>query len=302
MEFRQAERGITALYERLSRDDEQQGDSNSIINLKKMLEEFAARNGFQNVAHYTDDGYSGGSFDRPDWKRMMADIEAGKITTVIAKDMSRIGRNYLEVGYYTEIYFRQKDIHFIAIANGVDSDSRSSEEFTPFLNVMNEYYIRDISRKQRAAYQARSKAGIPVTNQAIYGYKKDPNEKHHWIIDEEAAPVVRRIFQMAASGNGTGVIANALRDDHIDRPSVHFAKLSFGIQKNTADMSRPYDWAATSVAQILERQEYLGHTVNFKTWTESYKDKKKKKVPLEDRVLIENTHEAIIDKETWELA
>lgn len=293
---------ITALYERLSCDDDLAGDSNSITNQKRYLQDYAGSHGFTNCVHYTDDGWSGGNFERPAWKQMAADIEAGKISTVIAKDMSRIGREYLQTGYFTEVFFRQHGVRFIAISNGIDSANQSTSEIVPFLNVMNEYYIRDISRKQRAAYQARSKAGIPVTNQAIYGYKKDPNEKHYWIIDEEAAPVVRRIFQMAASGNGTGVIASALRDDHIDRPSVHFAKLSFGIQKNTADMSRPYDWAATSVAQILERQEYLGHTVNFKTWTESYKDKKKKKVPLEDRVLIENTHEAIIDKETWELA
>lgn len=302
MKIRQTEEKITALYERLSCDDDLAGDSNSITNQKRYLQDYADSHGFVHCVHYTDDGWSGGTFERPAWKQMAADIEAGKIGTVIVKDMSRVGRDYLQTGFYIDIFFRQHEVRFIAIGNGIDSLDKTTSEYVPFLNVMNEFYLRDISRKQRAAYQARSKAGIPVTNQVVYGYKKDPEQKHHWIIDEEAAPVVRRIFQMAASGSGTGVIACALRDDHIDRPSVHFARMGVGIQKNTADMSRPCDWAATSVAQIIERPEYLGHTVNFKTWTESYKDKKKKKVPLEERVLIENTHEAIVDPDTWELA
>ena len=302
MKIRQTEEKITALYERLSCDDDLAGDSNSITNQKRYLQDYADSHGFANCVHYTDDGWSGGTFERPAWKQMVADIEADKIGTVIVKDMSRVGRDYLQTGFYIDIFFRQHEVRFIAIGNGIDSLDKTTSEYVPFLNVMNEFYLRDISRKQRAAYQARSKAGVPVTNQVVYGYRKDPEQKHHWIIDEEAAPVVRRIFQMAASGSGTGVIACALRDDHIDRPSVHFAKMGVGIQKTTADMSRPYDWATTSVAQIIERPEYLGHTVNFKTWTESYKDKKKKKVPLEERVLIENTHEAIIDPDTWELA
>ena len=173
---------ITALYERLSRDDEQLGESNSILNQKKMLETYAEQNGYTNYAHYTDDGYSGGSFERPDWKRLIADIEAGKIGTVITKDMSRIGRNYLEVGYYTEILFGQKNIHFIAIANGVDSEKQGSNEFAPFLNVMNEWYLRDCSRKIKATKQIIGNSGKHLSAHAAYGYKKDPEDKHGQII------------------------------------------------------------------------------------------------------------------------
>ena len=302
MNIRQTEEKITALYERLSCDDDLAGDSNSITNQKRYLQDYADSHEFTNCVHYSDDGWSGGNFERPAWKRMVADIEANKIGTVIVKDMSRIGREYLQTGFYVDVFFREHNVRFIAISNGIDSLDMTTSEYVPFINVINEFYLRDISKKQKAAYQARSKAGMPVTNHVVYGYKKDPEQKHHWIIDEEAAPVVRRIFQMAASGNGTGVIACALRDDHVERPSVHFARMGIGIQKNTADMSRLYDWTATSVAQIIERPEYMGHTVNFKTWTESYKDKKKKKVPLEERILIENTHEAIVDPDTWELA
>ena len=185
---------ITALYECLSCDDDLAGDSNSIVNQKRYLQDYADSHGFVNCVHYTDDGWSGGTFERPAWKPMAADIEAGKISTVIAKDMSRIGREYLQTGYYTEIFFRQHGVRFIAISNGIDSANQATSEIVPFLNVVNEYYLRDISRKQRAAYQARSKAGIPVSNQVVYGYIKDPNKKHHWIIDEEAAPGVCRIF------------------------------------------------------------------------------------------------------------
>ena len=224
MEFRQTERGITALYERLSRDDEQEGDSNSIVNQKKMLEEYAAKNGYRNTVHYTDDGYSGGSFDRPDWKRLLQDIEDGRVTTVIAKDMSRIGRNYLEVGYYTEIYFRQKNIHFIAIANGVDSDNQTSEEFVPFLNLMNEWYLRDTSRKIKASKRSIGLSGVHLSTQPLYGYEKDPEDKHRWLVDEEAASIVKRMFRLVIEGNGPSQIATIFRNEKIETPSYYHAK------------------------------------------------------------------------------
>lgn len=179
MTNRQTEEKITALYERLSRDDELTGESNSIVNQKAMLEEYAKQNGFSNFVHYTDDGFSGGNFERPSWKRMIADIENGKVGTVIAKDMSRIGREYLQTGFYTEVLFRQQGVRFIAISNGVDSNDKNSGEFAPFLNIMNEWYLRDCSRKQIAAYKSRGNAGKPTTNHAIYGYEKDPADKHH---------------------------------------------------------------------------------------------------------------------------
>ena len=244
MNSRQTEKQakITALYERLSRDDEIAGDSNSIVNQKRYLEDYAAQKGFTNCVHYTDDGWSGGNFERPAWKRMLADIEAGKVGVVLAKDMSRIGRDYLQTGFYTEVVFRNNGVRFIAIGNGVDSADKSSGEFAPFINIMSEWYLRDCSRKQCAAYQARGKAGKPTTNHAIYGYRKDPEDKHHWLLDEEAAAVVHRIFQLRASGYGPQQIANILRDDKVERPSVYMAKLGQGTQKNSTDMGRPYDW------------------------------------------------------------
>ena len=301
MEFRQAERGITALYERLSRDDEQQGDSNSIVNQKKMLEEYAVRNGYQNTAHYTDDGYSGGSFDRPDWKRMMADIEAGKITTVIAKDMSRIGRNYLEVGYYTEIYFRQKDIHFIAIANGVDSDNRSSEEFTPFLNVMNEWYLRDTSRKIKASKRSIGLSGVHLSTQPLYGYEKDPEDKHRWLVDEEAASIVKRMFRLVIEGNGPSQIATIFRNEKIETPSYYHAKHGRGRFRNMIDDLNPYAWNGQTVKYLLTKPEYMGYTVNFRTESKSYKEKTNIINPPEKWAVFENTQESIIDPETWHL-
>lgn len=302
MNNRQTENKCTALYERLSCDDDLAGDSTSITNQKKYLELYAAEHGFLNCVHYTDDGWSGGNFERPSWKRLIADIEAGKVGAVLAKDMSRIGRDYLQTGYYTEVFFRQHGIRFIAIGNGIDSNDQNSSEYAPILNVMNEFYLRDFSRKQKAAYQARSRTGIPTTNHEIYGYKKDPEQKHHWLIDEEAAAVVRRIFQLSVNGKGPGQIANILRDDHVDRPSVYFAKKGIGIRRNITDMNRPYDWSPTSVIQTIARPEYMGHSVNFRYHKESYKDKMAVMQEPEDWVIIENTHEAIIDPDTWHLA
>lgn len=293
---------ITALYERLSRDDELAGDSNSITNQKRYLTDYAEQRGFINCVHYTDDGWSGGNFERPAWKQLVADIEAGKVGTVIVKDMSRVGRDYLQTGYYTEVFFRQNNIHFIAIANGVDSDDQSTSEFTPIVNLMNEFMLRDLSRKQKAAYQARFKAGIPTNNHVIYGYRKDPQDKHHWLVDEEAAPVVQRIYQLAVNGKGPGQIASILRDERIERPSVYLARQGLGVRRNVTDMSRPYDWSATSVSEILRRPEYIGHSVNFRFKKESYKSKKFKELPREEWQILENTHEAIIDPETWNLA
>jgi len=217
---------ITALYKRLSRDDELNGDSNSIVNQKKMLEKYAKEQGFTNLAHYTDDGYSGTNFDRPDWKRLTADIEEGKIGCVIVKDMSRIGRNYLEVGFYTEVLFREKGVRFIAISNGVDSTHSESNEFAPFLNIMNEWYVRDTSRKIKSVLRNKGMEGKHLTSNAIYGYKKDPEDNNHWLVDEEAAAVVRRIFQLIIEGNGPMQVARILTNEKVERPSYYLAKTS----------------------------------------------------------------------------
>ena len=292
---------ITALYERLSRDDEQLGDSNSIVNQKKMLETYCEQNGYTNIVHYTDDGYSGGSFDRPDWKRLIEDIEAGKVGMVITKDMSRIGRNYLEVGYYTEIYFGQKNIRFIAIANGVDSENQGSSEFAPFLNVMNEWYLRDCSRKIRATKQVIGNSGKHISSHAPYGYKKDPEDKHHWLVDEEAAEVVRRIYRLCIEGKGIQMIAKQLQADKIETPGYYQAKRSNGVYKNRLDVLDPYKWSGTMVKHILTKPDYLGYTVNFRTTSKSYKDKKSIQNPPEKWAVFEGTQEPIIDLETWQL-
>ena len=292
---------ITALYERLSRDDEQIGDSNSIVNQKAMLESYAAQRGFTNISHYTDDGWSGANFERPSWKQLVADIEAGKVGCVIAKDMSRVGRDYLQTGFYTEVLFRQHGVRFIAISNGVDSEDQSTGEFAPFINIMSEWYVRDCSRKQKAQYQIRGKSGKPVTNTIPYGFKKDPDEKHHWLVDEEAADVVRRIFHLSAEGKGPQTIAKILMMDKVERPSYYLARQGRGTCQRKTDMSRPYDWTGNTIADMLAKPEYMGHTVNFRAYKPSYKDKKMIKRPPEEWLIFENTHEAIVDKGTWEL-
>lgn len=236
---------ITALYERLSRDDELAGDSNSIVNQKKMLEDYAKSNGYTDLVHFTDDGYSGGNFDRPGWKKMLRQIEDGSIGAVIVKDMSRVGRDYLQVGFYTEVFFREKGVHFVAISNGVDSDINTSSEFAPFLNIMNEWYLRDCSRKIKAVLQAKGRDGKPITNNPPYGYIKDPEDK------------------------------------------------------NRCDMSKPYEWAGVSVVRMLEKPEYMGDTVNFRTKKLSYKDKTAVKNDSDEIVVFTDTHEAIIDRKTW---
>ena len=290
---------ITALYEILSRDDEMVGDSNSIVNQKKMLEDYAKQNGYTNIEHFTDDGYSGGSFDRPDWKRMVAGIEDGSIGTVIVKDMSRIGRDYLQVGFYTEVMFKEKEVHFIAIANGVDNQKRESSEFAPFLNIMNEWYIRDSSRKVTTVLRARGMEGKHTTNNAIYGYRKSEEDKNQWVIDEEAAEVVRRIYRMSLEGKGPYEIARILSEEQIERPSYYLAKRGLGTCRSNNNTATPYVWRGATVRDILSKPEYMGHTVNFRSYKESYKDKRAKKTPKEDWVIFKNTQEAIVSEEMW---
>lgn len=290
---------ITALYERLSRDDEMVGDSNSIVNQKKMLEDYAKQNGYTNIEHFTDDGYSGGSFDRPDWKRMVAGIEDGSIGTVIVKDMSRIGRDYLQVGFYTEVMFKEKEVHFIAIADGVDNQKRESSEFAPFLNIMNEWYIRDSSRKVTTVLRARGMEGKHTTNNAIYGYRKSEEDKNQWVIDEEAAEVVRRIYRMSLEGKGPYEIARILSEEQIERPSYYLAKRGLGTCRSNNNTATPYVWRGATVSDILSKPEYMGHTVNFRSYKESYKDKRAKKTPKEDWVIFKNTQEAIVSEEMW---
>ncbi len=263
---------ITALLSRLSRDDELQGESNSITNQKSLLEDYATKHGFTNLVHYSDDGYSGTNFERPAWKRMIADIEAGRVGAVLCKDMSRVGRDYLQVGFYTEVMFRQRGVRFIAISNNIDSDNSDSAEFAPFLNIMAEWYARDTSRKLKTVFRAKGASGKRTTNKCIYGYLKDPRDKTKWVVDEEAAPIIRRIYRMCVEGMGPGRIATALKADKVDKPGWHMHRLGIGDHQWNDERHR-YEWSSSMVSRILAKPEYAGHTVNLRTMKESYKDK-----------------------------
>jgi Site-specific recombinases, DNA invertase Pin homologs len=289
---------VTALYSRLSRDDEMQGESNSITNQKKILEEYAQRNGFGCVRHFCDDGVSGTTFERKGFKEMLGEIEAGNVGAVIVKDMSRLGRNYLQVGFYTEVFFREKGVRFIAVSNNIDSANGESSEFAPFLNIMAEWYARDASRKQKATYQSKSNSGKRVSNHALYGYQKDPNDKTKWLVDPVAAEVVKRMFAMSAAGKGPAQIARVFKEEGIETPAVYHGRLGIGPQKTRA-VKEPYEWLGGTIAIMLRMQEYMGHTVNFRTKKESFKDKRRTRTKPEDWVIIENTHEPIIDSATW---
>lgn len=289
---------FTALYCRLSRDDELSGDSNSIVNQKAILKKYAEDNGFRNLRFYVDDGVSGTTFDRPDFNRMIADVESGMVGTIIIKDMSRLGRDYLKVGYYTEIMFPEAGVRFIAINNSIDSANQQDSDFTPFLNIINEWYAKDTSKKIRAVFKSKGESGKPLCTNPPYGYVKDPEDKLKWIIDEEAAEVVREIFRLCMAGFGPSQIARQLETRCVNVPTVHLR--SKGINTPARPPENPYAWQSRSVADILAKMEYLGHTVNFKTFKKSYKNKTKLQNKPEDWLIFENTHEAIIDDGTWE--
>ncbi len=289
----------TALYERLSRDDEQQGESNSIVNQKAYLEEYAKANGLTNIRHFTDDGYSGTNFDRPGFQSLIAAVEAGEVATICVKDLSRLGRNYLKVGFYTEILFPDKGVRFIAINNGVDSENPTENDFTPFLNIMNEWYAKDTSNKIKAVFRNRMQNGKRCSGAIPYGYRRDPQDKNHLLIDEEAAEVVRKIYRLMIEGRGTKEIANILTEEKIMIPSAYLEQAGNGSVSRNHSYHDPYRWNCTTVAYILDRREYMGHTVLGKTITENFKTKKRRKAKPEELLIFPNTHEAIIDEETW---
>ena len=292
---------ITALYERLSRDDEQEGESNSITNQKSLLQAYAQERGFTNCRHYTDDGYSGGNFDRPGWQQLLADIEAGIVKTVLVKDMSRVGRNYVETGFYTEVYFGRMGVRFIAINNNIDNDNPDSTEFAGILNIMNDWYLRDISRKIRSAAQQKGKSGKPLTVNPCFGYIKDPNDKNHWLIDPEAADTVRRIFELAASGKSQLSICRTLVQEKRVTPGYYrFQHSPDGVGKQHTNR-QPYNWDTRMLSKLVQRREYMGDTVNFKTCVTEYRGKRVS-VPAEEQLVFPGTHEAIVDEETWQAA
>ena len=287
---------ITPLYERLSRDDELQGESNSISNQKQMLEDFARRNGLPNPTHFTDDGISGTRFDRPGFLAMMEEVEAGRVEAIVIKDMSRLGRDYLKVGQVMEV-LRQRGVRLIAINDGVDS-LKGDDDFTPFRNIMNEFYARDTSRKIRSVFKAKGMSGKHLTGTVIYGYLWD-EKREHWLVDEEAAEVVRRIFSLTLEGYGPYQIACKLSADRIEIPVVHLARFNEGVNRSKP-VKDPYGWGSSTIVNILKKREYLGHTINFKT-RKHFKDKKSHYVSEDEWTIFENPHEAIIDQQTFDL-
>lgn len=284
---------ITALYARLSQEDALDGESNSIANQKKILLKYATDNGFPNPTFFIDDGVSGVTFDRPGWNEMIRLAEAGKVRTVIVKDMSRMGRDYLKVGYYTESFFAERDIRYIAINDGVDSD-KGDNDFTPFRNLFNDFYARDTSKKIRAVMRAKGNAGEHLCTNPPYGYQKDPMDKKKWIMDEEAAEIVRRIFDLCIAGKGPMQIAKLLTAQHVLTVKAHYTQ-----QNGKPLPEKPYKWSPKSVAGILERQEYTGCTVNFKTYSKSHKLKKRLHNAPENQRIFPNTQPAIIDEQVF---
>ena len=292
---------ITALYERLSRDDEQAGESNSIQNQKKYLEEYARQHGLRNIRHFYDDGYSGTNFNRPGFAALLEEIEAGRVETLVVKDLSRFGRNYLQVGYYTEILFPKKGVRFIAINNNVDSATPQDNDFTPFLNIMNEWYAKDTSNKIKAIFKSRMKDGMRCSGSIPYGYKRKPDDKQTLIVDEPAAEVVRKIFRLACQGNSITAIAEMLTAEQILIPSA-YAALHRPENCRHKDVADPYRWSANTIGYILDRQEYLGHTVLGKSVCENFKTKQRRAATPDELMIFPDTHEAIVDQDTWDIA
>lgn len=290
---------ITALYERLSHDDEQQGPSNSIIHQRQLLEDYAQAHDLPGISHFTDDGWSGTRWDRPDFNRMMDEIEAGNVGTLLIKDMSRLGRDHLRVGMCLET-LREKDVRLIAVSEGIDT-ARGEDDFMPFRNILAEFYARDTSRKVKAVTQAKGNSGKPLTNILPYGFRKDPEDKNLWLIDEPAAAVVRRIFRMVTEGVGPFRIARTLFEEKVEKPSYYAARNRMpGAKPAMYDMDTPYAWSTSTVCKILARPEYAGHTVNFRSTKKSFKDKKISYNPKEEWKVFPNTHEAIVDQETFD--
>ena len=288
---------ITALYCRLSNDDDLNGESNSITNQKAILQKYSDEKGLRHCQFYIDDGYTGSNFDRPGFRRMLSDIESGKVGTVIVKDMSRFGCDYLKVGYYTEVMFAEHGVHFVAVNDGVDSELESND-FTPIRNLFNEFYARDTSRKIRAAFKSKGQSGKPLAVVAPYGYIKSETDKNIWEIDEEAAQVVRRIFKMCINGLGPGQIARKLTEENVLIPTAYARSKG---RKGTKPYKNPTIWGAQTVGKILERPEYIGHTVNFRTEVKSYKTKKQAILSRDNWQIFENTHEPIISQHDFDL-
>ena len=289
--------GTAALYCRLSRDDNMDTESNSIQNQKKILQKAAKEKGYADTLFFVDDGITGTTMKRPGFQKIITAIEAGYISAVFVKDLSRLGRNYIEVGKLTEEFFPEHDVRLIAVSDGVDSDE-GDNEFTPFRNIMNEWYAKDISKKRKIVNKMKGNAGIPLS-QPPYGYIKNPDDSRFWVIDPEAADVVRRIYDMALEGYGLTEIANALGADGIVNPTYYWR--SKGVNRSGSKSTlEPTKWGHTTIKKILTLQEYCGDVINFKSYSKSYKMKRRIENPEENRAIFLNVHEPIIDRATWE--
>ncbi len=291
---------ITALYSRLSREDQLTGDSLSIQNQRHILETHARSLGFTNLVHFFDDGITGVRFERDAWKQLIAEVEAGTVECCIFKDMTRFGRDHVQAGMYMEM-FRKLGVRFIAISNGIDSIYPETLEFAPFINIMSEWYSRDASRKLKTVFQAKGKSGKRTTNKCIYGYIKDPQDKTKWLVDTEAAPVIRRIFQMIIDGMGPFQIARQLEAECIETPGYHMSRIGVG-DHQWLDEKHRYEWNPSTVTKIVAKPEYAGHTVNLRTEKKYFKDKNIEWKPKEDWLIFENTHEAIVTQDVWDAA
>lgn len=296
---RRANRDETAyLYERLSRDDNLEGESYSIQNQKKLLSKVAKEKGYANLVHFEDDGISGVTMNRPGFIKMMNGLEAGKAAAVFVKDLSRLGRNYIEVGRLMEDYFPENDIRLVAVSDNIDTDE-GDNDLTPIRNLFNEWYARDISKKCRLSNKIRGTSGKPL-GQPPYGYKKDPEDDKHWLVDDEAAAIVRRIFQMVLNGYGTEQVADRLTRDMVLTPRYYWKEK--GIKRAGKDCDRPpHRWNTSTVIKILTTEEYCGDVINFKTFTKSYKNKKRRENDPENWVVFRDVNEAIVERESWKL-
>jgi len=290
---------ITILYERLSVEDDRETESNSIVNQRALLQEYAERNGLTPYVHISDDGYSGTNWNRPGWQELLTKIESGEVANLVVKDSSRLGRDHLRVGLFREL-LREKSIRLIAVNDGFDS-ANGEDDFTPFRDIMAEWYSRDFSRKMRSTLQTKGRKGIPLSSRPPYGYRKDPNDHTRWLVDEYAAEVVRRIYDFTVAGKTAFEICQILHDEKIERPAYYLTKKGYVTYARALDAENPYAWVVGIVKNILRREEYLGHVVNFRCRKPSFKSKKLEFLPKEEWAIFENVHPPIVKKETWEL-
>lgn len=291
----------TALYERLSRDDELKGESNSITNQKQFLEKYAIDNGFNCFEHFSDDGYSGTNFERPAFKQMIQEIEDGKIDTVIVKDMSRLGRHYLKVGFYTEMMFPEKNVRFIAVNNSYDSINENDNSFVPFINIMNEWYAKDTSKKIQTVFMTRMKEGKRCNGSIPYGYYRKAGDKEKLYIDDKSAEVVKTIFSLALDGNGVTEIARILSEKRVMIPSA-YAEIYHPENSRNHSYHNPYMWSSKTVSDIIHKREYVGDTVLHKTVRKGFNDKRRQLTETKEHIVFKSTHEALIDEASWKRA